>query len=93
MKSNFKYFLGVVIAVALVIPMLQGKFTFFDEEKLVEFGESCYIEQSEIIQLYSSFKKESMVRKVENINSILMTRGKIESIEGIVKPSLDLVFE
>ena len=34
MKQNFKYFLGIVIAIALLLPMLQSKFTFFDQEKL-----------------------------------------------------------
>ncbi len=35
MKNNFKYFLGILIAFALLVPMLQSKFTLFEEEKLV----------------------------------------------------------
>lgn len=34
MKNTFKYFLGLIIAFALLVPMLQSKFTFIDEEKL-----------------------------------------------------------
>jgi len=33
-KTYFKYFLGIIIALGLLFPMLQSKFTFFEEEKL-----------------------------------------------------------
>jgi hypothetical protein len=72
---------------------LLSEIELIDEERISRVAELCRLEQSEVVEIYSSFKRTGIVKNLKNINSILISGGVVDIVEKITQNPIELVFE
>lgn len=62
------------------------------DEKLIELGESCYLSEQDIHDVYAGWKQGGTVQKPRMIQSIIMNKGQIELVADITNSQVEIVF-